>query len=295
MIYTVTFSPAIDYFLDFNDLELGKINHAHKVNIVSGGKGINVSKVLSNFGMESIALGYVGGKTCDLFIKGLNEYQNIKTDFIKIKEDTRINVKINTPIESALDAPNPNIDKEEEKKLFLKLDKLNKDDIVVFSGEFPINFNKELYLNALKKFNNKGIKFIIDTSNEILLDSLKYHPFFIKPNIEELSSFFHKDISFIEEAKIYGDKLIELGALNVLISLGKDGAIFVSKNEKIYQKSPQIDVISTVGAGDTMVASFIYSYLLDNDFAKALAFSIKASSLTCKLGRLVKKEDINDY
>ncbi len=292
MIYTLTFSPAVDYVVDVDDLKIGAINRTKNEIFMPGGKGINVSIVLSNLGMKSKALGFVGGFSGE-FIKDELKKKNIETDFVDVDGITRINMKIRSTSESAINGMGPILKDGDISKLVEKLKILNKEDYLIISGKIPASVSNAQFENILRVASENGAKIVIDTEGEMLLTSLKYNPFLIKPNKEELEGLFNVTINSDLDIEDYAKKLLDKGAKNVIVSLGSDGAIFVNKDFVYKFSAPKGDAKNTVGAGDSLLAGFIYEYITSQDMQKALKFAIAAGSATAFSDDLASKEDIN--
>lgn len=221
MIYTVTFNPALDYILELDKLEIGKIQKSKNELILPGGKGINVSTVLTNLDTDNVALGYkvgFGGAEIERRLKEMK----IKTDFIELEEgNSRINVKIAGEEETAINTNGPIITEEKVIELLEKLRKLKENDILVLSGSIPSSIKDDIYEKICHIIQKQKVKIVVDATKNLLLQSLKYKPFLIKPNNEELGEMFNVEIHTKEDAYVYGRKLKEMGAQNVLVSMGK--------------------------------------------------------------------------
>lgn len=302
MIYTITFNPALDYTVQVEEFEIGKINRTKSENILAGGKGLNVSIILKRLGIENTALSFIAGFTGKELERKIKQY-NIKTDFIEINNGyTRINVKISSlkknsliqERETALNGNGPEITQEDIDELLEEIKKINSEDIVILSGNVPKCINEDIYEIICKELNEKNVKFVVDASQKLLMNCLKYKPFFIKPNKDELEETFNTKIKTKKEIIIYAKKLQEKGAQNVLISLGGDGAILLTeKNEVYYSNTPKGQVINTVGAGDSMVAGFVAGYLKKKDYKEALKLGIASGSATAFSAGLAMNEEIN--
>lgn len=302
MIYTITFNPALDYTVQVEEFEIGKINRTKSENILAGGKGLNVSIILKRLEIENTALSFIAGFTGKELERKIKQY-NIKTDFIEINNGyTRINVKISSlkknsliqERETALNGNGPEITQEDIDELLEKIKKINSEDIVILSGNVPKCINEDIYEIICKELNEKNVKFVVDASQKLLMNCLKYKPFFIKPNKDELEETFNTKIKTKKEIIIYAKKLQEKGAQNVLISLGGDGAILLTeKNEVYYSNTPKGQVINTVGAGDSMVAGFVAGYLKKKDYKEALKLGIASGSATAFSAGLAMNEEIN--
>lgn len=299
MIYTITFNPALDYITQVENFKIGEINRTKTETILPGGKGLNVSIVLKNLGIENTALGFVAGFTGEKLKQEIERY-GIKTDFIIVKKGiTRINIKI-TSIngkkmeETALNGIGPQILKDDLETLFEKIEKMSMKDIVILAGSIPKNIDKHIYEKICKKLNEKGIAFIVDSTQELLINVLKYKPFLIKPNKEELEETVKCKISTREDIIESAKKLKEMGAQNVLVSLGNEGALLLTKdNNTYYSKAPKGQVISTVGSGDSMVAGFLAGYYQTQDNEYALKTGVAAGSASAFSTQLATREDVD--
>ncbi|MGN1111593.1 MAG: 1-phosphofructokinase family hexose kinase, partial [Acutalibacteraceae bacterium] len=206
MIYTVTFNPALDYVLHLDNLVIGAINRTKTEQIINGGKGINVSTVLKNLGVDNIALGFCAGFTGEALEKGINA-DGVKTDFVHLKNGlSRINVKIRAQEDTDINGQGPEITQEDIDKLFLKLDSLKQGDILVLAGSIPSTLPKDIYERILKRLDGKGVKAIVDATGELMVNVLKYHPFLIKPNNDELGEIFGRTLETEEEIIEYAQK-----------------------------------------------------------------------------------------
>lgn len=292
MIYTVTLSPALDYVMKLDNLIIGKINRSKNEQYIPGGKGINVSIVLKNLGINSTTLGFLGGFIGEYIEAKLNEL-GIINDFVHINDNTRINVKINSDIETSINGYGPNINKENINQLINKIKNINDGDYLVLSGSIPKNINSNIYLDIIKSIQNKNINIIVDTTNKALINTLEYHPFLVKPNLEELEDIFNTKITSYNDLIIYAKKLNEMGAENVIVSMDK-GALILGNNIKpTFIKTINGNVINTVGAGDSLIAGFLYKYLNTNDLIDSLRYGVSAGSATSFSEGLAIKGDID--
>lgn len=281
MIYTVTFNPALDYVVGVERLTLGEVNRTTKEAIYYGGKGINVSAVLKELKVESIALGFVAGFTGDAIERGVKE-MGIVTDFIHLKEGmSRINVKIKSDQESEINGQGPEITKEAIELLFDKLDQLKEGDSLVLAGSIPKTLPSDIYERIMERLQEKKIRVIVDATKDLLLNVLKYKPFLIKPNNHELGEMFGVILKTNEEIISYGKKLQDMGARNVLISMAGDGSILIDETGNVYQMGvPAGKVKNSVGAGDSMVAGFLAGYAETNNYEEALKLGTATGSAT---------------
>lgn len=293
MIYTVTFNPAIDYVLHLDKLNVGEINRSDTEEIVNGGKGINVSTVLTNLGVDNIALGFCAGFTGDAIENGVRS-SGVKTDFIHLKNGfSRINVKIRAEQDTDINGQGPSIEPGDIEKLYKKLDALKNGDILVLAGSIPNTLPKDIYEKILERLDGRGIRFVVDATGQLLVNVLKYRPFLIKPNNDELSEIFGRQLESDEEIIEYAQKLRSMGAENVLVSMGGKGAILVTAEGCLKRGIPSCGVVkNTVGAGDSMVAGFLYGYLKTNDYEYALKTGTAAGSATAYTVGIASKEEI---
>lgn len=293
MIYTITFNPALDYILQMDKFEIGKINRTRDEKIFPGGKGLNVSIVLKNLGVKSTALGFIGGFTGEE-LKRLIEEKGIKTDFIKLKNGkTRINVKIDAEEETALNTNGPEITEEEIQELIDKIQQIKEEDIVILSGNVPKGVKNNIYELICVNLQKNGVTYIVDATKELLVNVLKYEPFLIKPNKEELEETFKVKIQTKEEVIEYAKKLQIMGARNVLISLGGEGGILVTEKQEVFiSKAPKGKAINTVGAGDSMVAGFVAGYEKSKDYEQAFKLGIATGSASAFSMELASKEQV---
>lgn len=293
MIYTVTFNPSLDYVIQVDKLVPGEINRTTHEAVYPGGKGNNVSVILSNLGHSSKALGFTAGFTGEALENMLKEF-GCDTAFIRLPEgSTRINVKINAGEETEINGQGPVITEEAQSALFEQLDALKEEDILVLAGSIPNTLPSDIYERILEHLQGRGIHFVVDATKELLLKVLKYHPFLIKPNNHELGEMFGVTLKTRDEIVTYAKKLQEMGAENVLVSMAGDGAILLTEEGVIYEaKPPKGKVLNSVGAGDSMVAGFLTGYLNTGDYEKAFRLGVVTGSATAFQYWLATKEDI---
>ncbi|MBC8630476.1 1-phosphofructokinase [[Eubacterium] tenue] len=293
MIYTVTLNPSIDYVIKLDNLKNGEVNRTKEEYVYPGGKGINVSLILKELGYKSRALGFVSGFT-GLYIKDTLKNKGLEEDFINLENGfTRINVKVKSNEETEINGQGPNIDDESLNKLYEKLDSLKENDILVLAGSIPKTLDSSLYENIMKRLENKNVKIVVDATKDLLMNVLKHKPFLIKPNNHELEELFNVKLNGIDDIITYAKKLKEMGAKNVLVSMGKDGALLINEDEKVLISNvAKGEVKNSVGAGDSMVAGFIAGYLNSNNYEKALNLGAASGGATAFSNDLATKEDI---
>ena len=291
MIYTLTFNPAIDYVMHAGNIDFGSTNRSEKEEIYFGGKGINVSVVLAELGLPSTALGFVGGFTGDALDAHL-KHRGINTNFVRLAGGfTRINVKLMGEAETEINGAGPEIGEADLEKLYDKLDSLSEGDILLLAGSVPSSLPCDIYEKIMSRIPCRGIKFAVDASGELLTSTLKHKPFLIKPNKDELEGIFKAklecDKDIIEAAK----SLKSAGAVNVLVSLGGDGAILIDEFGEVHRRSAHRGkALNTVGAGDSMVAGFLAGIYRGYEYA--LKLGCAAGSATAFSRGLATRDDI---
>ena len=294
MIYTVTLNPSIDYVIKVDNLTKGKVNRVSEEHVYPGGKGINVTRILKSLDNDNIALGFVSGFTGDYIVNSLKDL-NLKSEFIKVKEGfTRINVKIKSNEETEINGQGPKISEEELKEFYAIIDRLVDGDILILSGSIPSCLDEKLYEKIMERVNSKDIKVVVDATKNLLLNVLKYRPFLIKPNNHELAEMFDVELKSTEDVIFYARKLKEMGAQNVLISIGGNGALLVSEDDEVFISSvAKGEVINSVGAGDSMVAGFVSGYLKTGSYEEALRLGAASGGATAFSSDLASREFID--
>lgn len=292
MVYTVTFNPAIDYIVRTDELVVGKTNRSKSELIFVGGKGINVSIVLAELGIKSRALGFVAGFTGRAIEEGTAQ-KGVDTDFVHLDSGcSRINVKIKSTLETELNGQGPSIPDAAIEELFGKLDKLCDGDILVLAGSIPGSLPSDIYEKILARLSDRKIKAVVDATKDLLLNVLKYHPFLVKPNNHELGEMFGRELTTDAEIIEHAEKLREMGAVNVLVSMAGDGAILVDERGEVHKCGVcKGTVKNSVGAGDSMVAGFIAGSA-EGDYEYALKLGTATGGATAFSDDLAKKDDI---
>ena len=295
MIYTVTFNPAIDYIVRMDKpLDPGMTNRSVSEDCFFGGKGINVSTILKNLGIENTALGFAAGFTGQAIVADVKR-KGILADFIMLDEGiSRINVKIKAEQETEINAQGPSISKEAYDELLCKLDALGEGDTLILAGSIPSTLPSNVYEIILDRLNGKGVTFVVDATKDLLMNVLKYHPFLIKPNNHELGEMFGTVLKTDDEIEEHAKKLQEMGARNVLISMAGDGAMLITEDGQRFRVGvPKGKVKNSVGAGDSMVAGFVAGYMKTGDYQVALNMGTAAGSATAFSDDLATGELIN--
>ena len=293
MVYTVTFNPALDYVMNVEKLSTDDINRTESEELYYGGKGINVSAILSRLNIPTVALGFTAGFTGKK-LKEMMDDDGIKNDFTELNSGfTRINVKVKFGKELDINANGPEITADKIKELFLKLKKLNDGDYLVLAGSVPASLPDDLYSKILEELSGKNINIVVDTTGNQLLNVLKYKPFLIKPNHHELGEIFGQEMDTTEKITEYAKKLQEMGAVNVLVSRGGDGAVLVDGNGTVHPAAAvEGTLVNSVGCGDSMVAGFIAGYITNKSYSEALKLSVASSAATAFSKELAKADEI---
>lgn len=327
MIYTITFNPSLDYVVSVDEFQTGKLNRTKEEYLFPGGKGINVSVVLTSLGTSNTALGFVGGFT-GVELDQMLANEGILTNFIPVCNGiTRVNCKLkslkqrddmvdadktenadsendenieNTGYvmeETEINGMGPMISEVELEQLFTQLETLTAEDILIVSGSVSKGVPQNIYADIVKLCNEKQVKVILDASSALLWNAIENRPFLIKPNQNELGDIFNREIYSDDEILFYAKELQNRGAENVLVSRGKKGAVLVASDGNIYiSKAPIYSPKNTVGSGDSMVAGFVFGLLNapsnENVFLNALKFGTAAGSATAFSEGLAKKQEI---
>lgn len=295
MIYTVTFNPSLDYIVTVDSFLSGSVNRTRDEKLYAGGKGINVSMVLDNLGIENTSLGFLAGFTGREILNLLNE-KGVHSDFIFAdKGISRINIKLRSNQESEINGKGPVIGKKELEKLYEKLDHLKEDDILVLAGSVCEGMSDSVYMDIMSRLSEKKLKVIVDATKDLLVNVLKYHPFLIKPNNHELGDIFGVTIKERKDVITYAKKLQEKGAENVLVSMAGDGAVLLTKDHQIYEtEAPKGIVKNSVGAGDSMVAGFVAGYAKKKDYKEAFKMGVCTGSASAFSEELATKEQVEE-
>ncbi len=293
MIYTVTFNPSLDYIVDVPDFELHKTNRTTSERMVAGGKGINVSIVLQNLGVESCALGFIAGFTGEEIRRKVEEL-GIRAQFIQMEEgNSRINMKLRTSDGTEINGMGPDIKPAQVQQLLRRLDRLRRGDTLVLAGSIPSSMPPTMYSDIMKRLDGTGVTVVVDATQELLLGCLPYHPFLIKPNNHELGELFGVTITTREEVEPYARKLQQMGARNVLVSMAGEGAALVAEDGSVYDSpAPKGTLVNGVGAGDSMVAGFVAGYAQSQDYQHAFRMGVSAGSASAFSENLATKEEI---
>jgi 1-phosphofructokinase len=291
MIYTITLNPSIDYIVEVEDLRLGDLNRMKRDLKLPGGKGINVSRVLNQLGVQNKAMGFLGGFTGRYIEDWLRE-ESIASDFVWGSDDTRINIKLKHGDETEINGTGPVIQDTEAEALLQKLAALNTDDVVILSGSVPPSLGSDFYDKLIAVCKQSGAEFVIDTTGAALKKALIHKPLLVKPNHHELAELFGVAIHSREEIITYGRKLLEAGAKHVLVSMAGEGALFITEHGVYHANAPAGKVKNSVGAGDSMIAGFVGTLSMTGDVMEAFRAGVASGSATAFSDDLADREFI---
>lgn len=294
MIYTLTLNPAIDYKIKVDRFELNQLNRFKKASLHPGGKGINVSAVLKNLGVESVPIAILGGFTGHYLFETLKKEYRIDIEPLWVQGDTRINVKMMIEHETELNHEGPRVKDEQFEIIINRIKNMTPDDLVIVGGSAP-NGQHDSFQQIAQLCDDKEIPFIMDTPGDMFHQFIDHKPFLMKPNLKELNDYLLMDLYEIDEIIFYGRQLIYRGVKHLIISLGERGSLYLD-NEKAYLAHPiEGTPISTTGAGDSMVAGFVAMYKLTEDPRQAFIEAVAAASATVFTGKLATHREIQKY
>ena len=303
MIYTITFNPSLDYIVEVNNLTLNATNRTSYEQMLPGGKGLNVSFVLKNLGFETTALGFLAGFVGEE-IKRRVEETGVNCEFMKLASGcSRINMKVRNVDGTEINGMGPAIPEEKVQKLMERLNALQDGDVLVLAGSIPSSMPSTIYMDIMKLLTDrkeadgvaasKEILIVVDATKELLLNVLPYHPFLIKPNHHELGELYGVTLTNKEDVVPYARKLRELGARNVLVSMGGLGAVLVDESGCVHMSgAPKGQVINSVGAGDSMVAGFIAGWLDKKEYEYAFRLGLAAGSASAFSEELATRNEV---
>lgn len=295
VIYTVTFNPSLDYIVSVEDFKLGMTNRTSSEQMLAGGKGINVSIVLKNLGLENTAYGFIAGFTGEEISKRLAN-AGVNAEFIKVDNGiSRINLKLKSIDGTEINGAGPDISKKDIESLMNRLACLRTGDVLVLAGSIPSCIPDDIYMNIMKLLDGKGVMVVVDATSNLLMNVLKYKPFLIKPNQHELGDIFGVTLNTREEVVPYARKLKDMGAVNVLISMGGKGAVLIADDDKVYMAdAPRGTLKNSVGAGDSMVAGFITGWLKEHNYERAFKMGIAAGSASAFSDNLATEDEVDN-
>lgn len=295
MIYTVTFNPSLDYIVEVTDFKLGMTNRTSYEHMLPGGKGINVSIVLNNLEIDTTAFGFVAGFTGKQICDMVSEY-GIKTDFIQVDNGfSRINMKLKNIDGTEINGMGPDISEQNIRLLVSKIDALSSGDVLVLAGSIPTCISDDIYSRIMERLQGRGVKIVVDATSRLLLNVLGFQPFLIKPNQHELGDIFGVKLETKEDVIPYARKMQDMGAVNVLISMGGKGAVFIDEHGKVYEAdAPKGELKNSVGAGDSMVAGFMAGYLQTGNYEDAFRMGVATGSASAFSENLATKREISE-
>ncbi len=293
MIYTVTFNPSLDYIVSVGDFRLGLTNRTDSELMLPGGKGLNVSMVLGNLGIDNTAFGFAAGFTGDEIIRRVEE-MGVKAEFIRIQKGfSRINLKLKSIDGTEINGCGPEISTEAAGQLMEKLDSLREGDVLVLAGSIPHSMPDDIYRRTMERLEGRGVMAVVDATKDLLVNVLEYHPFLVKPNNHELGEIFGVTLRSREEVIPYAKKLREMGAVNVLVSMAGEGAVLAAGDGNIYQApAPEGKLVNGVGAGDSMVAGFLAGWMERKEYRHAFRMGISAGSASAFSELLATRAEI---
>lgn len=295
MIFTVTFNPSLDYIVRVDEMRLGTINRTNYEQLLPGGKGINVSIVLGNFGHPSRALGFSAGVT-GVALEKLLADAGVDADLVHVKEGfTRINAKVKAVEETELNGQGPRIAPEDVDALFSKLDVLGQDDTLVISGSVPNTLPSDMYEQVMERLAGRGVRIVVDAERDLLTRVLPYRPFLVKPNNHELGDIFGVTLKTRDEVVPYARRMQEMGAQNVLVSMAGEGGVLVAADGQVYQSpAAKGTVVNSVGAGDSCVAGFLAGLMETGSYQTAFRMGLAAGSASAFSDHLATRPEVED-
>ncbi|WEV39527.1 1-phosphofructokinase [Lactobacillus sp. ESL0681] len=292
MIYTVTVNPALDYVIQMEQLDWGEVNRSNNCSFLAGGKGINVSQILNQLGVDNTAWGFIGGFTGKELVRQVNQ-RRIVSDFVTISDATRVNVKLHAGKETEINAAGPTITKQEILAFEDRLNVLQKGDIVVLSGSLAPSLPVDFYQQLLPTIKAAGAEFVIDTTGQALLDTLSYRPLVIKPNHHELAELFNTTFNSDAEMLNAARKLLDLGAQNVMVSMAGNGGYLVTAKHAYHANAAVGTAINSVGAGDSMIAGFVGTYVQAGDLSECFKMGMACGAATAFTKDIAIKSQID--
>lgn len=291
MIYSVTLNPSIDYIIHVDNFVEGSLNRSNKDYINVGGKGIMVSKLLTNVGIENTATGFLGGFT-GKYISDWFDNLGLPHDFIFVEDNTRINVKLKSSAESEINGRGANIKKQEQQLFLDKINGIDENDTVIISGSSSPGLDEDIVDQIIDICKTNGADFVVDTSGSALMRAIKSKPLLIKPNIDEIGELFGKTFDSKEDVIPYGKKCLELGAKYVIVSMGSNGALFFDKDDVYFSPRVEGELVNSVGAGDSMLAGFVGSLKSGKSPIDSFKFSVACGTATAFCEDIASKENV---
>lgn len=275
MITTITLNPALDKTIAVDALSYGEVNRVGKAQFDTGGKGINVSKVLGKLGTNTTAIGFLGKKNKIQMLE-LLEKELMDTEFVYLPEETRTNlvlVELEKKITTNINEEGFLVDGSSFEKMKLLVNKYaEKSEYMVFSGSAPKGLKDNVYKELIGSVNDKTYT-VLDADDDLLLEGLKANPFMIKPNIYELENAFDTELNTEDDVIELSRRVInEYKITIVLISMGSEGCLLVTKEDAYKAMPVKMEVKSTVGAGDSLIGGFLHGLVNKFPLETCLAY-----------------------
>lgn len=299
MIYSVTLNPSIDYIVKLDNFTEGELNRSKGEYTNAGGKGIMVSKLLSNLGIDNVALGFLGGYTGQ-YIKDWFNQEGLREDFTRVDGNTRINVKLKSMsdsgqiIESEINGRGPEISASEQDDFLNKIRKLNSEDTLIISGSSSPGLDKNIVDQMINICKDRGSDFVVDTTGGALMEAMRQRPLLVKPNTVELAQLFSVELETRGDIVKYGKKCLEIGAQYAIVSMGGDGAMFFDKDKVYYSPVVKGQLVNSVGAGDSMIAGFVGAIKSGRSPIDSFRYSVATGTATAFCEDIGKKEEVDN-
>ncbi|OCG12125.1 1-phosphofructokinase [Gilliamella apicola] len=281
-VATITLNPAYDLLGFCPKVELGDVNLVQTNALLPAGKGINVAKVLSDLDVKLTLGGFLGKENRDGFNLLFNSL-NVEDKFQTVEGRIRINVKLTEENSEVTDLNFSGFTiTEQDWQSFVtdSLEWLKDFDMIAISGSLPAGVSLDKFTKWMEQVKTICPKVVFDSSRDALVAGLKAKPWLIKPNDKELEMFVGRKLSTLAEIKVAAMELIDEGIENVVISLGSKGALWVTKHEAWLAKPPKCQVVSTVGAGDSMVGGLMYGLMTNQSIKDTLVFASSVAALS---------------
>lgn len=282
MIYTITLNPALDRTIWVKTLQSDDANRIQKEEKFAGGKGIDVSRVLTHLGVPNRALGFLGGYA-GMEAEGMLLQEGVYCDFTGIANETRTNIVVNVEADKRqilFSARGPEVNPAELTAFFRKLENLHAPQFVSISGSLPPNLSPVIYARSIETLKARGARVLLDTDGENLKIGISGRPHIIKPNIHELGRLTGKKLSELPEIVAAARETQQAGVETVLVSMGARGILLVSESETLLAVPPAVKVVNTIGAGDSAVAGFLYGLVNKLPPADCLKYAVAAGTAT---------------
>lgn len=280
-VVTITLNPALDLTGSLESFNVGSVNLINQGSLHAAGKGVNVAKVLCDLGAKVTVTGFLGQDNQDLFCKLFKE-MGAKDEFIRIHGSTRINVKLVEANSCVTDINFPGITVTEADITAFEttLTRLALDhEYFVLAGSLPTGVSPNRCAAWIEKLHSLGKKVLFDSSREAFSVGLNAHPWLIKPNDEELSQFVGRKLFTPEACRAAANTLQEKGIENIVVSMGAKGTMWLNQGQWLHARPPQMSVVSTVGAGDTLVAGFCWGHMQNMEKESLITFATALSAL----------------